>query len=95
LQWNDIFKAMDQQIGKSRGQPLQARYYASKENRGQRKASPNKVDDIPTGGLYRCHIEKVWYNRLPEWKRKAIKPSPKGWEVDEELEQMGDSYAEE
>lgn len=65
----------------------QARYYASQENRGQRMVNTlSRVEDIPSE-LYRCHLSETWYGRLPEWKRRTVKPSPKGWEVDEELTQ--------
>lgn len=71
----------------SRGLAIQPRYYASELNRGQRHVTDlERASNIPTGSLYRCHMSKIWYDRLPEHKKSAIKPSPEGWKVDEELE---------
>ncbi|KAG9089892.1 hypothetical protein FS749_000966 [Ceratobasidium sp. UAMH 11750] len=86
--WNKIIGALDDHKTPKgrRGQQVRPRYYASKENRGQRKTNDtSKAYDIPASGLYQCHINKTWYDRLPEYKRKAVKHSPAGCEVDEEL----------
>ncbi|KAG9077136.1 hypothetical protein FRC06_009083 [Ceratobasidium sp. 370] len=86
--WNKIISALDDhKMSKGRrGQQIRPRYYASKENRGQRKTNDtSKAYGIPVSNLYRCHIDKTWYDRLPEYKRKAVKRSPEGWRVDEEL----------
>ncbi|KDN46957.1 hypothetical protein RSAG8_04034, partial [Rhizoctonia solani AG-8 WAC10335] len=82
--WNPIFAEMDKVMG-ARGTPLQARYYASEDLRGQRDEDPEKALEIPVHELYRCHISNVWYNRLPDSMKQLVKPSPKGWELDEEL----------
>ncbi|KAG9125946.1 hypothetical protein FRC07_005497 [Ceratobasidium sp. 392] len=86
--WNKIFAVLDQHTApkKRAGNQLQPRYYASKTNRGQRMTTDtDKIAKIPVTKLYRCHIDKTWYNRLATHQRSAVKPSPKGWEVDEEL----------
>ncbi|EUC58639.1 hypothetical protein RSOL_269840, partial [Rhizoctonia solani AG-3 Rhs1AP] len=82
--WNDVFAEMDDALG-SRGTALKPRYYASKELRGQRDEKPEMAIKIPVRQLYRCHISTIWYDRLPETMKKLVKPSPKGWEVGEEV----------
>lgn len=86
--WNKVFEAMDQQMMKKpSSQSVQPRYYATEENRGQRSAGKERARDIPVSVLHRCHLSKEWYGHLSDSQRNALKPSPNGWEVDEERNQ--------
>lgn len=88
VQWNKVFEAMDQQMMKKpSSQSVQPRYYATEENRGQRSAGKERARDIPVSVLHRCHLSKEWYGHLSDSQRNALKPSPNGWEVDEERNQ--------
>lgn len=70
---------------KDKGFGIQARYYAGSSTRGQKHDfSPEMASEIPTSVLYRCHISKEWYSHLSDAQRSVLKPSPPGWEVDEE-----------
>jgi hypothetical protein len=74
---------------KDKGFGIQARYYAGSVLRGQKShESPEMASKIPTSVLYRCHISKEWYDRLSADQHTVLKPSPPGWEVDEELVAM-------
>ncbi|KAG8773216.1 hypothetical protein FRC12_002657 [Ceratobasidium sp. 428] len=90
--WNKIFQATDYITShKHKGFGIQPRYYAGNTNRGrQTNVSPERVSEIPTSKLHRCHISKVWYDRLSEPQRNVLKPSPPGWEVDEERVGLGE-----
>ncbi|CAE6526067.1 unnamed protein product [Rhizoctonia solani] len=85
--WTKVNNALDAALktpGRVRGSGLQARYYASERNRGQRMVSDeSKAKDIP-GGLYRCHIAKSWYDCMTPAQKSGVRPSPPGWEVEDE-----------
>ncbi|CAE6412069.1 unnamed protein product [Rhizoctonia solani] len=85
--WDVIFNDMDKVL-RDRNAYIQPRYYAGAKVRGKREENPDKANTIPVRALYRCHLDEVWYNRLPESMKKLVKPSPSGWEVKEELAQM-------
>ena len=77
---------------KDKGFGIQARYYAGTVTRGQKNDTDLEMASrIPTSVLHRCHISKEWYAHLSEDQRKVLKPSPTGWEVDEERVATGAS----
>ncbi|KAG9122210.1 hypothetical protein FRC07_001517 [Ceratobasidium sp. 392] len=84
--YNGIMAAMDLITShKSKGFGIQPRYYAGRTTRGQRRdVSTSRASEIPTSVLHRCLISKEWYDRLSPEQRGVLKPSPQGWEVDEE-----------
>ncbi|CAE6459323.1 unnamed protein product [Rhizoctonia solani] len=85
--WTKVNNALNVALkapGRGRGSGLKSRYYASKCNRGQRMVSDeSKAKDIP-GGLYRCHIAKTWYDCMTPAQKSGVRPSPPGWEVEDE-----------
>ncbi|GAB1526732.1 hypothetical protein RhiTH_009904 [Rhizoctonia solani] len=89
--WNGIFESMDNiTCQKKNGYGIEARYYAGKITRGQHNnVDPEMAPKIPTSKLYRCHLSKEWFDRLSEAQRRVLKPSPAGWEVDEERVAVG------
>ncbi|KAG8715044.1 hypothetical protein FRC09_016975 [Ceratobasidium sp. 395] len=89
--WNKIFQATDYITShKDKGFGIQPRYYAGDTTRGrQNNVSAERASEIPTSKLHRCHISKAWYDRLSEPQRNILKPSPSGWEVDEERLAVG------
>ncbi|KAG9088876.1 hypothetical protein FS749_001796 [Ceratobasidium sp. UAMH 11750] len=78
--WDDVFKSMDK-ADKSSSSPLSVRYYTP-GNRGHRDMA-HTADEIPPG-LYRCHLDAHWYGLMDPGQKKTVRPSPPGWEVDEE-----------
>ncbi|QRW22826.1 hypothetical protein RhiXN_07862 [Rhizoctonia solani] len=75
---------------KKNGYGIEARYYAGKITRGQHNnVDPKMAPKIPTSKLYRCHLSKEWFDRLSKAQRRVLKPSPAGWEVDEERVAVG------
>ncbi|KAF8741287.1 hypothetical protein RHS02_04367, partial [Rhizoctonia solani] len=89
--WNGIFESMDNiTCQKKNGYGIKARYYAGKITRGQHNnVDPEMAPKIPTSKLYRCHLSKEWFDRLSKAQRRVLKPSPAGWEVDEERVAVG------
>ncbi|KAF8761183.1 hypothetical protein RHS01_01263 [Rhizoctonia solani] len=71
--WNGIFESMDNITCQK------------KNGYGSKRA----IMLIPTSKLYHCHLSKEWFDRLSEAQRRVLKPSPAGWEVDEERVAVG------
>ncbi|KAG9083937.1 hypothetical protein FRC06_004307, partial [Ceratobasidium sp. 370] len=94
--WNKVFAALDKHTNpKGASGTVSAHYYASKVNCGQRKTDFGLADTIPVTVLYRCHIAKEWYRQMPRELCEAVKKSPEGWEVDEEIKSRPGSPTEE